>query len=266
MSQLINAQLCEVRPDGGGALKLSALAPKGKHQLIVNHGLFRDDPVAAAWAVVGTDPVEVIARAPASRGGAYFDVTGELDETWTEPYRKNLETITGRKTLPDIPDDYLLERAEMISYYVTELRLTGGRLHYRMFEQGQEWKDKTHHERAILGAHRVMCLRLGALPTVQEFIPDASGSAYYRNPSYGQAHEPAPAFKSEWFWRAIIDWWLEHEATSGQKAAHYVNRKLMSGATSTPCLYRMQHGIIETGIRMSWDPDTVIKWKKFQKL
>ncbi len=252
-------------------MEVTATTPESKHELLKHFRVHDENPVAMAQIITSPEPFTVT-KEPAKGGSrAWFLCSSALDLEWTQPYFNELHRRTGyvgRGILPDLTPEYLTPRYKWaglcFSHYVKSVSLQHGHFCFEVIVSSEDWNGRKAEDRCDSYAANGVQSELGDTRREPEFIPTGFGSNMKHNPNYLKQHPPHPAFTSSWFWCALVDWWVENEATPPQRqfveASGVLMGKLLVNGVSDLHNMRKEHSI-----RTSWEWDG-LGWDEFSKL
>lgn len=250
------------REDGGGIRQLTAFTPDEKDRLITEFGLFSGDVRGKVRELLSDSPLSHTTDEGDARNGAWFVVTGRIEREFLAPYYSELLRRTGYSCnghVPDMPSPRLLPQLQ--SYEILDLYTKDGCLHYTALYHSQDWGKRKALDGAIHGAAFSLQLKLGEIKREPEYRHGSDGRIY-PNPDYLRQHPPHPAFDSDWFWYALVDWWLDNVASEKQKTVVKKSGDLHMANTRRPSDLHDRRSF--SGIRTAWEgPACVLTWQQF---
>ncbi len=257
------------RTDGGGVMRVTASDAAGKQALFKHFSLFDDNPIEAAQHLLSQEPFVHEESAGTRDNYAFFEISGSLDLGFTSPYFGELFTRTGFR-LPtsecDIGADFLTPRYTWEglchTHYLKEVAVEAGLLTYTVFTSHCDWNRKKAAENAVDRSVEVMQESLGNRPSNPEYLSIGMSDSYRKNPDYLKRNAVQKGLHSEWFWNALIDWWLENHASKAQKQLVQMDRDVMYANHKGSGTLRDIRGY-DKGLRRSWEAGGVVPWIEF---
>ena len=260
----------ETRADFGGSMVVTATTVAEKMDTIQHFRLFDGDPLKAAKAISSKKPL-VVTKSGGRDNGAWFQIESSLDVPFSTPYYEELRKRTGyegRGILPDIGAEFLTPRYPRgplrYTHYVRGIWTGHGHVCFDALVHSQDWNGRKAGDRAQPYAETNIAREIGDTKIEREFMELGNG-LLRRNPNYLRQHAPHPALTAQWFFSALVDWWLANEANEAQRELVRVSGELMkenhNGVSDLHCIRHNWDG----GIRHDWNKP-VVKWAKFQKL
>ena len=214
----IEFHFTESEPDGGGSLRIVGTSDKVKEELC--EMFRRNEPKATKYApLASAEPMEIVLSPRDTRNDgreAWYAFPCALDCEWFDPYRKQLERMTGFKG--EI-GDFSIPDPRMLCYtrHRAALRFEDGHVQATIYVSAHPWNKMDALTYGHKRAEMMFQSDIGEEPIVREFIENRNGT-YSRNPQYPNPLPPRPALRCEYLWGALWEWWLANRASEAQKA------------------------------------------------
>ena len=272
----------ETEPDGGGSLRVFAETEERAEELCdIRRGRlhFREK----AKVLSGPLPyVETCAPRVTTHSGreAWYAYPVCVDDEWTLPYVRRLESIVG--TLKESPLSFPIidPRPLCHTYFRGDLRFEEGHIQAVVAVSAHAWNGRTALEYGHERAEKYLLEELAERPPMREFIENRNGT-YSKNPRYGTgAENPLRAQIPQYprglavaFWEGLWTWWLTTQATPGQKDAYAarLNGRDRFHNSDAPRLGGYDGGLYipDPAGGCDWSAGQkarFLKWEDFQKL